>query len=71
MINIWSKRNLTVIGKTLILPILNHLFLTLPNPSKNMICKLNSILFTYIWNSPTGRIKREIIQKDFKEGGLK
>ena len=28
-------------------------------------------MLTYILNSPTGRIKRDIIQKDFQEGGLK
>ena len=38
VIKIWSKRNLTVIGKitvvkTLILPVLNHLIITLPNPT--------------------------------------
>ena len=42
LIKIWSKRNLTVIGKitvvkTLILPVLNHLIITLPNPTQDIL----------------------------------
>lgn len=44
LIKQWSRRNLTVIGritvvKTLILPLFNHLFLSLPNPSHEIVKK--------------------------------
>ena len=76
LIHTWSKRNLTCIGKitvvkTLILPVINHLILTLPNPSNEIIKKINDLLFTFIWNSPVHRVKKEVLQKDYSEGGLK
>ena len=51
LIKIWSKRNLTVIGKitvvkTLILPVLNHLIVTLPNPTQDISKKVNKLIFT-------------------------
>jgi hypothetical protein len=56
LIKQWSRRNLTVIGRitvveTLILPLFNHLFLSLPNPSNEIVEKINELLFTFIWNS--------------------
>jgi hypothetical protein len=44
LIKQWSRRNLTVIGRitvveTLILPLFNHLFLSLPNPSNEIVEK--------------------------------
>ena len=76
LIKIWSKRNLTVIGKitvvkTLILPVLNHLIITLPNPTQDILKKVNKLIFTFIWSSPVHRVKKELLQKDFCEGGLK
>ncbi|XP_071139100.1 uncharacterized protein [Mytilus edulis] len=75
LINTWSKRNLTVIGKisvvkTLILPILNHLFLTLPNPNAEMIKKINDAIYYFLWNSPVHRVKKEVLHMDYKNGGL-
>jgi len=71
----WSKRLLTPIGKitvikTLLISQLNHLFISLPNPDNNYILKLNKILYNFIWNGKTDRVKSDILIKDF-EGGLK
>ncbi|XP_052074422.1 uncharacterized protein LOC127712168 [Mytilus californianus] len=76
LIKIWSKRNLTVIGKitvvkTLILPVLNHLIITLPNPNQELVKKINELILKFIWNSPVHRVKKELLQKDYSEGGLK
>ena len=76
IIKIWSKRNLTVIGKitvvkTLILPVLNHLIITLPNPTQDILKKVNELIFTFIWSSPVHRVKKELLQKEFCKGGLK
>ena len=75
-LNQWSKRNLTVIGritviKTLVLPIVNHLIISLPNPSDDIIKRINELIYSYIWNSPIHRVKKDILIKDYLEGGLK
>ena len=36
--------------KTMLIPILNHLFIKLPNPSKSILNEINNILFTFLWN---------------------
>ena len=72
----WSKRILTPIGrltvlKTLLISKLNHLIISLPNPSGDQISKLNKMLFEFIWKSSTDKIKREVIIQDFDQGGLR
>jgi uncharacterized membrane protein YvlD (DUF360 family) len=76
LIKQWSWWNLTVIGritvvKTLILPLLNHLFLSLPNPSNEIVKIINELLYSFIWNSPVCRVKKEILQNNYDNGGLK
>ena len=56
VIKLWSLRKLTVLGrvtiiKTLIIPKLTHLFISLPNPPKTMIKNLNKMLFQFIWQN--------------------
>lgn len=72
----WSRRNLTVIGritvvKTLVIPVLNHLFVSLPNPSKTMTSQISDLLYEFVWNSRTHRVKRDVLVKDIYQGGLK
>ena len=72
----WSRRILTPLGritilKTLLIAKLNHLFITLPNPSIDTILSLNRIFFNFIWQSPIDRIKREVLYQDYFNGGLK
>ena len=62
----WSKRILTplrriTIIKTLLIAKLNHLFIALPNPGNETILNLNRMFFQFIWQSPTDRIKREVL----------
>ena len=76
MICMWSKRNLSTLGritvvKSLILPKLTHLFLSLPNPNKELIKEIDSSFFNYIWNSKIDRIARKHIVKQYHDGGLK
>ena len=49
LIKLWNRRYLTPLGKitvikTLPLPILNHLFISIPNPSEHIIKELNFFL---------------------------
>ena len=48
----WDKRNLTPIGKivvlkTLALPILNHIFISLPTPAENQMKELENLAFFF------------------------
>ena len=70
----WNKRKLTPIGKitvvkSLILPVLNHLFVALPNPSIEIIKDIEAMLYTFIWKSSVNRVKKDIMQKKYQEGG--
>ena len=69
----WNKRNLTPIGKitvvkSLILPVLNHLFIALPNPSIEIIKNIEDMLYTFIWKSSVNRVKKDIMQKEYQRG---
>jgi hypothetical protein len=61
----WEKRFLTPIGKitvikTLALPLLNHILMTIPNPSHSY-CKNLEKLFSLslIWNNSAHRVKKK------------
>ena len=69
-------RKLTPIGrltviKTLIIPKLNHLILTLPNPKPEFLKMFETELFLFLWNSKIHKIKKNVIIQDYKYGGLK
>ena len=71
----WKRRRLTLIGKITVIKSLGiskfvHLFMSLPNPSYNMIKKINRLMFKFLWNDGCDRIKRDTITKPYKEGGL-
>lgn len=58
----WSTRNITTLGritvvKTLVISKLNYLFLTIPDPEKNLLTLLNRLFYDFIWNSKPDRIK--------------
>ena len=72
----WSKRKLTLFGritviKSLALSKFIHLFLALPNPPGELIKRLDTLFFKFLWNSGPDRIKRSIIIKDLSAGGLR
>ena len=75
IINIWYKRSLSPVGKitvikTLIVPVFNLLFMSLPNPDQVVINTINEILYDFLWNKKA-KIKKAIIVKQYFEGGLK
>ena len=74
-IKAWKRRCLTPLGKitvikTLLLPILNNLFLSLPNPSEQIIKQINNLFFEFLWQGPS-TIKYDVIIKTYCDGGLK
>ena len=50
IVTLWKRRNLTPLGKitvikSLLVPILNHLFIALPNPKDEALKAINEIFF--------------------------
>ena len=75
-INNWNKRNLTPLGritiiKTLILSKLNHLLISLPNPSPDLLKTIQQLLYKFIWKNGPDKIKRSIMESNIPNGGLK
>ena len=76
LIKLWNRRYLTPLGKitvikTLLLPMLNHLFISIPNPDEQTIKELNNIyFFLFLWDGPA-KIKQNVVIKQYCEGGLK
>jgi hypothetical protein len=63
IISKWSMRKLSPIGiltiiKTLIIPKLNHLILTLLNPKPEYIKMFETEIYHFLWNGKTHRIKK-------------
>ncbi len=76
MISIWSRRQLSPLGKivvvkSLILPKLTHLFISLPEPSHVWLKQLETMLFHFIWNHNIDRIARCQLIQDYSLGGLR
>jgi len=77
IIQTWNRRSLTPICrihliKSLMISQFNHLFITLPNPDDHFLNQLNNILFNFLWNGKTDKIKkRDVIVQNYGEGGLK
>ena len=75
LIKLWKRRYLTPLGKitvikTLLLPILNHLLISIPNPNDQILKELNSIFFEFLWEGPA-KIKQTVVIKQYCEGGLR
>ena len=47
---------ITVI-KSLLLPILNHLFISLPNPKDNLIKDISDLFFDFLWGGRAPKVK--------------
>ena len=76
MISNWKKRNLTVLGrvvviKSLVLPKLSYMAQMLPNPDKEYIKQVNDMFFKYVWNDKPDRIKRNQFVQNYENGGVK
>ena len=68
-INQWSKRNISPIGKiiiinSLLLSKLIHLFLSLPRPDASWIKRLETLFFKFIWGGKNDKIPRKTMQLD-------
>lgn len=72
----WSHRKLTMLGrntvlKTLIIPKITHLIISLPNPNEKLVKDLEKLFFNFIWENKPEKIKRDILIQDYGYGGIK
>ena len=72
---IWSKRQITPLGriailKSLILSKLIFLWVLLPNPPDGLITEIQSSIFEFVWASKYDRINRNTSTKNLKDGGI-
>ena len=72
----WKRRKLTPFGKiavvkSILVPTLTHLFLSLPSPTKEYIKRISDNLYNFVWDSACNRIKKTVLIKNYEEGGLK
>ena len=75
LLNLWSTRDLTIIGKITILKTLAisqfvYLFQVLPNPPTYFIKEVKKVMFNFIWNNKVERIKRSVLCNSYDSGGL-
>ena len=71
----WKRRNLTLIGRINIVKVLGLAKLvysiSLLTISKPLIDSINKIIFSFIWEGKTPKIKKKTISAEKKRGGLK
>ena len=72
LIQQWERRALTPIGrvtvlKSLIVPKINHLIISLPNPRKETVIFLNNEFYRFIWKSKCDKVKRSIVTQSYLE----
>ena len=75
LIDLWTKRTLTPLGriailKSLVLSKLTHLWLLLPNPPGKSLEHLQKICFNFTWNNKQDRISRKTVHKSVEDGGM-
>ena len=56
-------------SQNLLLPLLTHLFISLPSPTNEFLKQLNNTLYEFVWDG-TVKIKQIVFTKNYMEGGL-
>ena len=72
----WNKRQLTPMGKitvikTFIMSKFIHIFTTLPSPKEEKLQTIKKMIYSFLWDSKTDKIKRTKITQPYTRGGLK
>ena len=76
LIKLWQARKLSPYGKvtvikSLFLSKITHLLLSLPSPKKILFEEINLIFKTFLWNNKPPKFRKEIIEAEIIDGGLK
>ena len=75
LLNDWSFRDISIIGKitvikSLALPILVQSLSVLPN-SQREVSDIQSLFFKFIWSDKPDKVKRNLLVQSYENGGLK
>ena len=75
MFKIWSKRQITPLGrvavlKSLILSKLVHLWLLLPNPPDAIVNEIQKCVYCFVWGRKNDKISRKVSVKSIESGGI-
>ena len=75
IMNSWKKRNITMVGRimlvrSLIIPNITYVA-SVTNIDKECASKFKTIIYKFIWNDKREKVTREIMNKNYLEGGLK
>ena len=76
VMNNWSNRSLTVLGKiqiinTLVAPLATQFFAVLPSPENSYFKKLNTEISKFIWDGRSAKIAFDKLTYEYAQGGLK
>ena len=75
ILNSWSARRLTLLGKITIiksLAVLQIVYLLSALPTaQEILQKINSLLYNFLWGSKSKKIKRTEMINEYDKGGLK
>ena len=75
ILNNWSKRKLTLLGritiiKSLALSKFVHLLSSLPDPSKELFKELEGRFYNFLWNKGPDRLRRKVMINNVCSGGV-
>jgi hypothetical protein len=75
ILNIWSQRGLTPIGKVVVIKSLaisqlTYLLSVLPNPPDNFLKRFEKLFLNFIWSGKQDKINRSTMYNKIEEGGL-
>ena len=70
LLNQWSRRTLTIIGKitivkSLVLSKFVHFIISLPDPPPDLLKELEKRFYRFIWNKGPDRIRRKVLIKKY------
>ena len=76
LIRLWQARKLSPYGKvtvikSLFLSGITHLLLSLPSPKRSLFEEINSIFKKFLWNNKPPKFRKEIIEAEIIDSGLK
>ena len=76
LLNTWSKRMITPIGKICVLKSLaasklTHLLTNLPDPPAVFLKALDKMFYEFLWDGKAHKVKKSIMCQNFEQGGLK
>ena len=76
LIRLWQARKMSPYGKVMIIKSLflskiTHLLLSLPSPNKILFKQIDTLFKNFLWNNKPPKFRKDIIEADINDGGLK